>query len=545
MELPMDCWEDEVNYVIRQRGMNYRRFKHIKNFQKVDENHVTATVANAEGFEYAVTLVVDEEFDSYDLTCTCPFAADNTKICKHEVAVLLEYLGEPVEPIPIYPKPKLTQKQLRRAISKEPEVAKIRHFLRRGRRYYETKIDADIAVATVDGKISFANSFIATKTALQLLDDCFQMDGYRRQLETTFKMIVLDKMLAAKKLTSEETSIDDVIMLAIESFRHSVNNYCSERMPGKRVLAYLCELMSSHAELRPDCMDILCHFVMLDDAAVSLLSGYLDQMEVTERELWQKKYGKATPFVPSKFILELREELFKKHFPTVDEYCEFLRGFVKYDADYQYRIINKLIENDLIDRAKAELAAVIAALPTETTTERIEQVKVAIADKEGDKEGELNAAMALFNMCTPNLVDYIEQLLHLLPDKYWDEVFLAKTIPAFTAAHTKDLNRIFQSSDKVDDLLMFVELYGGGTELLDMVFRQAIMRCSNDFIKIYLHALGDLMGDKKERKYHDWQLGLKRIKAVAEADYFAQFEQRMLRKYPRDQEIKQAFRDCD
>ena len=92
---------------------------------------------------------------------------------------------------------------------------------------------------------------------------------------------------------------------------------------------------------------------------------------------------------------------------------------------------------------------------------------------------------------------------------------------------------------------MFVKLYSGGTELLDMVFRQAIMRCSNDFIKIYLHALGDLMGDNKERKYHDWQLGLKRIKAVTKADYFAQFEQRMLRKYPRDQEIKQAFRDCD
>lgn len=86
---------NKTNAITYTRGLDIYRAGKIKTFYVEEENtfdSITAEVKGSGRNSYDVSAVFDVENDRIeDIDCQCPAFSDNTGICKHCVAVLLEY----------------------------------------------------------------------------------------------------------------------------------------------------------------------------------------------------------------------------------------------------------------------------------------------------------------------------------------------------------------------------------------------------------------------------------------------------------------------
>jgi len=75
------------------RGLHYFKNGCVKEIKRIDDTHYIGKVQGSELYE--VNLDVEHPIKS---TCNCPFAKDNSKICKHKIAMYFKVFPEKAQP---------------------------------------------------------------------------------------------------------------------------------------------------------------------------------------------------------------------------------------------------------------------------------------------------------------------------------------------------------------------------------------------------------------------------------------------------------------
>ena len=92
----MKSWKDLFRTHILERGLNYYEEGYVTSLEQ-NLTGYTAVVVGTENYDVEIEILDNRV---YDMTCTCPYAAEGN-YCKHMAAVLYEIEeGEPDTKIP-------------------------------------------------------------------------------------------------------------------------------------------------------------------------------------------------------------------------------------------------------------------------------------------------------------------------------------------------------------------------------------------------------------------------------------------------------------
>ena len=92
----MKLWKDLFRIHILERGLNYYEEGCVTSLEQTSIGY-TAVVEGTDDYEVGIEICADQV---YDMTCTCPYAAEG-KYCKHMAAVLYKIEeGEPDTKMP-------------------------------------------------------------------------------------------------------------------------------------------------------------------------------------------------------------------------------------------------------------------------------------------------------------------------------------------------------------------------------------------------------------------------------------------------------------